>query len=512
VDACQQALAARLENMAAELASQLDPGAACPVCGSPEHPRPARPLTGAVSADEVAQAEQRRDAAAEVRAQAEADRAELAAELARLTAAAGGASLHDLAGQLAELDERVRLAEQGLAHCAELEPELAGLHAEQAQLDDDLKQAVAVSAAARAEAGRSAAEQAELLVLIKEAAQPYAAVAERQAALRAQAAADRELAGALTTLASAQATAERAAARAERELSASGFGDLAQARAAVLPVAEQAELDGQVTAWTAALAALTDRVQDPELAGLDPGQREQAQVQAEAAARALAVARLAERDIGQDAATLTERESRLTRRLAELAQAEAAADELAERTEPVLRLAGLARGLDGHRRMTLTTYVLRRWFEQVVAAANVRLAAMSAGRYELVRIEEGDRKNERIGLTLAVIDRHTGEQRSPRSLSGGETFYTSLALALGLADVAAAEAGGVELDTLFIDEGFGSLDADTLDQVMSVLDELRDCGRAVGIVSHVADLKDRVGERLEIRRRPDGSSQATVVA
>ena len=162
--------------------------------------------------------------------------------------------------------------------------------------------------------------------------------------------------------------------------------------------------------------------------------------------------------------------------------------------------------MDGHRRMALTTYVLRQWFGQVVAAANVRLGAMSSGRYELRRTDESGARRERTGLTLVVIDRHTGAERSPRSLSGGETFYTSLALALGLADVVKAEAGGVDLDTLFIDEGFGTLDTETLDQVMAVIDELRDRGRVVGIVSHVADLKDRVAERLEVRRLPDGSS------
>ena len=156
--------------------------------------------------------------------------------------------------------------------------------------------------------------------------------------------------------------------------------------------------------------------------------------------------------------------------------------------------------------------MLRLWFEQVVQAANARLAAMSSGRYELRRTDEGESRRQRTGLTLAVIDRHTGAERSPKSLSGGETFYTSLALALGLADVVKAEAGGVELDTLFIDEGFGSLDPQTLDQVMAVIDDLRDRGRAVGIVSHVTDLKDRVYERLEIRRLRDGSSTATVVA
>ena len=111
-----------------------------------------------------------------------------------------------------------------------------------------------------------------------------------------------------------------------------------------------------------------------------------------------------------------------------------------------------------------------------------------------------------------MIDRHTGEERSPASLSGGETFYTSLALALGLADVVRAQAGGVDTDTLFIDEGFGSLDADTLEQVMTVIDDLRERGRVIGIVSHVTDLKDRVPERLEVRRLPDGSSAVKVVA
>jgi exonuclease SbcC len=137
---------------------------------------------------------------------------------------------------------------------------------------------------------------------------------------------------------------------------------------------------------------------------------------------------------------------------------------------------------------------------------------MSSGRYELVRVDEGTSKNERTGLTLRVVDRHTGERRSTRSLSGGETFYASLALALGLADVVRAEAGGIDLDTLFIDEGFGTLDADTLEEVMSVIDELRDRGRVVGIVSHVAELKDRIAERVEVRRRPDGSSWLRVVA
>ena len=98
------------------------------------------------------------------------------------------------------------------------------------------------------------------------------------------------------------------------------------------------------------------------------------------------------------------------------------------------------------------------------------------------------------------------EERSPASLSGGETFYTSLALALGMADVVRAEAGGVDLDTLFIDEGFGSLDEDTLEDVLDVLDRLRERDRAVGIVSHVADLRGRIPTQLEVRKGRDGST------
>ncbi|HEY5357225.1 MAG TPA: AAA family ATPase [Streptosporangiaceae bacterium] len=512
VDAHQQAMAARLENMAAELADQLTAGAACPVCGSTEHPGPATPLDGAVSAEDVSAAARRRDAAAAAREQAETARDALAAELAGVAAVAGGGTEASLAAELAAWQERVTLAEQGTAELSELEPALAELQAEQEKLGEDLTSATAACATAQEKASRAAAELDQLRAGLAAAAQPYPTVAARQAALQQAAAADRELARALDRLSAAYVGVDRASARAAQEVAASGFASLPAAQAAVLAPEEQAALDEQVTAWAAELAVLTAGTRDDELAGLDPAGCAQAQQRAAAAAVALDGTLAAEREVREAAQALAAADERLRERLAELGRAEEESDRLAEQTDPVLRLTGLARGMDGHRRITLTTYVLRRWFEQVVQAANLRLGAMSAGRYELLRTDEGDRKNQRTGLTLAVIDRHTGEERSPRSLSGGETFYTSLALALGLADVVKAEAGGVELDTLFIDEGFGTLDAQTLDQVMSVIDELRDRGRAVGIVSHVADLQERVYERLEIRRLADGSSTTRVVA
>jgi len=145
----------------------------------------------------------------------------------------------------------------------------------------------------------------------------------------------------------------------------------------------------------------------------------------------------------------------------------------------------------------------------VVAAANDRLLSMSDGRYELrytVDKAAGDgRARSAGGLGMRVVDAWTGAERDPATLSGGETFFSSLALALGLGDVAGAEAGGADIDTLFVDEGFGTLDEDTLEEVLEVLDRLRDGGRAVGVVSHVADLRQRVTTRLRVVKSSSGS-------
>jgi exonuclease SbcC len=163
-------------------------------------------------------------------------------------------------------------------------------------------------------------------------------------------------------------------------------------------------------------------------------------------------------------------------------------------------------GGDNTKRMTLSAYVLASRLEQVAAAATIRLSQMSGGRYALVHSAAGERGRLRSGLSLEVLDAWTGSRRETSTLSGGESFYTSLALALGLADVVAAEAGGVGIETLFIDEGFGSLDDETLDEVMDVLDGLRTGGRAVGVVSHLGELRQRIATRLEVRKSPHGST------
>lgn len=512
VDEHQRLMEARLTGMAAELAARLAEGGKCPVCGSAAHPEPAAACEPVISADEVGQAAERREAAEAERRQAEEEHADLAREVAAEEALADGQDVAGLATEAARLAAGAADAQAAREEAARLEAELADVRAEAEGVAVELRTAGPAAAVAREQAGQARAALDRLGAELSEAAQEHPSVAARQAALRRSAGVDRALGQALDALAACLADEARARERANRQALARGFATLEDAAAAVLAAPEQAALADQIGAWDRDLAALTAAAHAPDLADLDPDHAEDAAARAEATAVGLALALQAEREAAAAREVAVTRAERFAQRTGDVRAVEDDHDRVAEETEAVIHLAGLASGTEGQRRVALTTYVLRHWFAQVVAAANVRLSAMSAGRYELRRTDEGKAKRDRSGLTLAVIDRHTGEERSPASLSGGETFYTSLALALGLADVVRAESGGVDLDTLFIDEGFGSLDSSTLDQVMGVIDDLRDRGRVIGIVSHVAELKERVPERLEVRRLPDGSSAVRVVA
>jgi DNA repair protein SbcC/Rad50 len=512
VDEHQRLMEARLTGMAAELAASLAEGGPCPVCGSPAHPEPALACEAIVSAGEVAQAADRRAVAELARHEAETEHATLAADVAACEARSEGREVASLAAEATALIAQVDEAQAAAGDAGRLELELTDARGAAETVAKDLRDAVGAAAAAQEQADHARAELSRLGAELSAAAAGYPSVAARQAALRQSAAGDRALGKALDRLAAVLDGAAKAAERVRSEALARGFGGPQEVMSAVLAPKRQADLEAQAGSWQEKLATLTSMAQAPELAGLDPTQAEQVRASAAEAAAALAQAQDAER-AARDAHEQAKRTAaRFGQLCDEVQAAEDGYDRAAEETEAVIHLAGLANGTDGQRRVALTTYVLRHWFGQVVAAANVRLSAMSSGRYELRRTDEGRTRRDRSGLTLAVIDRHTGEERSPASLSGGETFYTSLALALGLADTVRAEAGGVDLDTLFIDEGFGSLDSGTLDQVMGVIDDLRDRGRVIGIVSHVAELKERVPERLEVRHRPDGSSAVRVVA
>jgi len=512
VDEHQRLLDTRLAGIAAELAAGLAEGRPCRVCGSPAHPEPALACGQAVSAEDVEEARLRREAADAQRAEADTEHTAVAVEAAGCAAVAEGCSVDGLAAEAEALAGRVDQAQAAAEDAIRLETELADARAEAEHVGLELREAAEAAAVARAKAGRSGAELAALRERLAGAAQGHASVAARQAALRDSAARERALAAALDRVAACLAAQATAQGRVDTQARARGFATPDEAASAVLTSQEQATLAAGLRSWEERLDRLTAAADAPDLAGLDPGQADQTAARAEQAAAAAAGAQETERGARKASEAAFARAERFAQRAADVRAVENAYDRVAEETEAVIHLAALASGTDGQRRVALTTYVLRHWFGQVVAAANVRLSAMSSQRYELRRTDEGKARRDRSGLTLAVVDRHTGEERSPASLSGGETFYTSLALALGLADVVRAEAGGVDLDTLFIDEGFGSLDSGTLDQVMGVIDDLRDRGRVIGIVSHVAELKERVPERLEVRRLRDGSSAVRVVA
>ena len=160
---------------------------------------------------------------------------------------------------------------------------------------------------------------------------------------------------------------------------------------------------------------------------------------------------------------------------------------------------------DNALRMRLSSYVLAARLAEIAILANERLMTMSDGRYTLEYTDARAAKGARSGLGLLVRDAWTGQTRETSSLSGGESFMASLALALGMGDAVRAEAGGFDLQTLFVDEGFGSLDEESLEQVMAVLDTLREGGRAVGIVSHVTELRTRIPNQLQVLKQQGGS-------
>ena len=157
-------------------------------------------------------------------------------------------------------------------------------------------------------------------------------------------------------------------------------------------------------------------------------------------------------------------------------------------------------------KLSFDRYVMGAVFREILEMANRRMELMSGGRYELVHKTGADRKNAKAGLEIEVLDNSTGQQRPSGSLSGGEAFFTSLALALGLSDVVQSHAGGRQMDALFIDEGFGTLSDDVLDKALDVLNQLTEGKRLVGIISHVDKLSESIPQKIRVRSGEKGST------
>ena len=513
-------LRARLDGIAGELAGGLADGEPCPVCGSPEHPAPAAPPVSGVDAAAVDAAAGRAADARVVLEDAAARRAGVRDEVA-VACLRSGVELPDAAGALEELvaptiaAAAVALAAAAAAHATAASaatdlPRLRQAEVEAERRDEELSETLATARQGAVQAAALERERAEHLVryesIVRDAAFPHPTVAARAAELEAQA----EALGAAATAAVQREHAARVLDSADialrSALARESFPDPAAAAAATLGDEQRDDLQRLVNDVAAEGAAVRDGLADPEVAAVDPA----VDVDVTGADRRAEAARRGADEALADHRAAAQRHGEALTRAEALRRAVVARHEVTEGTAAVIRVADLATAAND-RRLELSAYVLQRRFAEVVVAANERLAAMSEGRYELAA-DDSRQGGGKAGLGIVVLDHHTGRRRSPGTLSGGETFYCSLALALGLADMVRAEAGGVDLSTLFVDEGFGSLDQGTLAGVLDVLAGLRAGGRVVGVVSHVAELKELIPDRLEVRPRHDGSSTWTVRA
>lgn len=536
VDAAQEARDHALElrerrigHMAAELAADLCAGEPCTVCGSTEHPSPAvAGAEGVVSAEEEKSAYAAADEAAARRSEAE--NAETALQ-ERCTAAAERAEGRGSAEARAEVETHTAALSEARAAADTVQRSEEALERARADLERAREREGTLARRESEVAGAregAVAEQERLTGVLDTARGDDPTIDARAERLRSEA--DR-----LGAAAEAATSRDRAAEElrdaeaevvrrlAEVDLATDGAvrtegghgvdgpgpdrsgATEQQVRAAALSDTERRSLRERARVHDDEVAAVRAVLRDPELTGAGPVP--DLEVLADAAARAERAAdgAVAWRGGLRDRA----------RRLAEL---RVELDTCLSGSEPVLHRYAVAENMraltsgtaaENEDHVRLSAYVLAARLEQVVAAANDRLATMSDGRYELrytVDKAAGDgRARSAGGLGMRVLDAWTGVERDPATLSGGETFFSSLALALGLGDVAGAEAGGADIDTLFVDEGFGTLDEDTLEEVLEVLDGLRDGGRAVGVVSHVADLRDRVRSQLRVHKGSSGS-------
>ncbi|MEV1021905.1 SMC family ATPase [Streptomyces sp. NPDC050264] len=492
----------RLRDVAAELAEALIDGAPCTVCGATEHPAPITKSASHVdrAAEESALAAYR---TADVR-RADTERALAAVreELAAAKAAAGGQEAAQLAETVRELEARhadARALATGLHAARETLARAESEHGRRLTARQDAATRTAARASLREALDREQAGLESELTQARgsaESVEQRAAQLERHAHLLTEAAeAARAVEDTATRLKAADARLADAAFRA-------GFDTPRSAADGLLDDARYRELQHRLDAWQSERAAVRAILAEEDTA--EASRRPAADVAAAHATAEAADARVRAAGSARDAAARRCDElDRLSRRAATEARR---LGPLRATYNRIARLASLAAGTsaDNERKMRLESYVLAARLEQVAAAATARLRRMSSGRYTLVHSDSLAGRG-RSGLGLHVVDAWTGRERDTATLSGGETFFASLALALGLADVVTDEAGGVRLDTLFIDEGFGSLDDQTLDEVLDVLDSLRERDRSVGIVSHVGDLRRRVHAQLEVVKGRAGS-------
>lgn len=495
----------RTEGMAAELAAGLTDGAPCPVCGSCSHPAPAQAPDGQPTRDDE-------QAAEETHQRAQQQRDAIAAELQQLRENAAGATGEAGDTPLARLQtEHEALAAQWAdsieraAGRRTVEEELLALDREHTNMAEQDSVATAGLSARNASYDTLFQRQAELTGKLDAARGTAPTLAARIDNLTRTAGHLERAAEASRTAGTATQVLHTRTSEAADAATSQGFDTLAAAEQALLSEQDLGDLEEEINQWREARASHQTVLDDPAL--------QEAAAQPAADIEAAAARRAAADDQHAQAVTTASTAQARTTDLTDLATALSGVVDRLEALEhahgTARHLADLATGnASGTRRMQLEAYVLAARLEQVVTAANTRLLLMSEGRYTLRYSDHQAAHGARSGLGLEITDSWTGLPRKTDTLSGGESFFASLSLALGLADVVTHEAGGNPLDTLFIDEGFGTLDDDTLHNVLDVLDSLRAHDRTVGVISHVPELRRRITQRLHVRKGPTGSTLA----
>ena len=529
-----------LSQSALNLAQNLVAGEPCPVCGATEHPAPATQGGENISQDQLDQALEEVNEVQGQLSQASEKVTKLAAQLeaqpCQLSPAQAREQLQEAKAALTAAQQASEQASSCKAQIAKLNARLEALRADnqtaQARLAGDAKEIQLLGEKIEADAASLSCEGFE-------------SVAAKVEYLSQLAAALEQLAKAGQELDQCKKRAQQAADSfaAQWAQASANFADHSAKPAAPAPT-DPAETEPTQAEPTQAEPTQAEPTQDTSVANVQDGYAQACQDFAGLDLDALkATSASYEKSLSINQAALAELEGieltpppleqtqgqleqaqaktqacqtyastwqafagQVNAQLAKLNELLARRSKASDKDGQLLALASAANG-DNQARLTLSAWVLQAHFHQVLVFANERLGVIGAGRYELINVDsEEDTRQQKQGLGLAVVDHLSGTTRSPRTLSGGESFYVSLALALALADVVATQNGGIEMNTLFIDEGFGSLDEGTLAEVMDVLGALHSGGRVVGIVSHVSELKRAIPAAVEVRPLLGGGS------
>ena len=472
---------AYLDEQAGIIAETLEPGEPCPVCGSVDHPSPAEKSADAPSKEEL-------------------DRSRKAAEKAAGDAAKASENAAAAGAALKEKNEAVK----GKAKAA-------GLSAEA----DAVMMSTAVQEKSKELEGRLSRATAKIEDIdkkIEERENLKTSIPEMEKKLTEE----RTEAGELEKqLAGEEAKKEAAGKQAEKLREKLSFGSKEEAKAeikrltdekktiedAIEAAKKKAEDLSVKTAETAAAVRETEKLleggEDADVEKLKAEKEELTDRKAEADAK------------DKEASSRLERNRQV---LGAVREKQAEAGETEKKYSMMKALSETANGqITGKEKIMLETFVQMRYFDRIIRRANVRLMVMTDGQYEMKRKAGADNKRSQSGLDLDVIDHYNGSERSVKSLSGGESFMASLALALGLSDEIQSSAGGIRLDTMFVDEGFGSLDEESLAQAMKALASLGEGDRLVGIISHVGELKEKIDKQIVVRKDRKGGSRAEVI-